>query len=115
MGPLAEWEDQMVTDTDTPAPATEPVRVTLELPPRLVADYQRLAAAGVYLSLEEALRHGLTSSWRFERASYLSLRLDLRDSKDGEVDEDGSADGAATGDEPDAGGPAGTAGASSDE
>jgi Arc/MetJ-type ribon-helix-helix transcriptional regulator len=68
----------MVTDTDTtPLPAREPVRVTLDLPPQVVADYERLAADGVYLSRDEGLRSALVASWRFERGTYMRLRLDL--------------------------------------
>jgi hypothetical protein len=45
-----------------------------------------LVDAGLFLSLDEALRESLLSSWRYLRASYVRIRIDLDDPA---VDEDG--------------------------
>ena len=60
------------TETDDRAPVT----ITLEVPGRVARDYERLARAGVYLSLEEALRATLVTGWRYDRGSFLSVRVD---------------------------------------
>ncbi len=87
-------------DTNTtPNPAPEPVSVTLEVPGRIARDYQMLADAGVWLSLEDALQHAVIQSWRFERASYHAVRIDLakEDEEDETTDEVRPADPAAEG------------------
>ena len=69
-------------DTQTATPALEPVQVTFEVPGRLYRDYSLLVGAGLYLSTEEALRQAVITSWRYDRGTYHSLRIDL--GQDGE-------------------------------
>ena len=64
-------------DTQKAAPALEPVQVTLDLPGRLYRDYSLLVGAGLYLSTEEALRQAVITSWRYDRGTYHSLRIDV--------------------------------------
>ncbi len=64
-------------DTQTVTSALEPVQVTFEVPGRLYQDYSRLVTAGVYMSTDEALRHAVITSWRYDRGTYHSLRIDL--------------------------------------
>ena len=60
-----------------------PVELTLEVPGRLVRDYGALVTAGVYMSLEEALRATLVTGWRYDRGTYHSVRLDIgKDNED---------------------------------
>jgi Arc/MetJ-type ribon-helix-helix transcriptional regulator len=66
----------MSDTTETTPPALEPVSVTFELPALLVAFYTELTEAGLFLSVEEALRQAVLSSFRFERGSFLNVRVD---------------------------------------
>ena len=68
-------EDERVSET-----------VTVEVPSRILKDLRSLVDAGLYLSLEEALRESLLSNWRYLRASYHHIRIDLGDPAE---DEDG--------------------------
>jgi Arc/MetJ-type ribon-helix-helix transcriptional regulator len=53
--------------------------VALEVPARILKDLRSLVDTGLYLSLEEALRESLLTNWRFLRASYHRIRVDLSD------------------------------------
>lgn len=80
----------MVTDAETTPDATrEPVRVEFDLPPRLVADYDRLVAEGIYLSRDEALRQAVLLSWYYERGTHHRVRLDLGPAEDETAAESG--------------------------
>ena len=63
--------------------------VTLEVPARILEDLRSLVDAGLFLSLDEALWVSLLSSWRYLRASYVRIRIDLDDPA---VGEDGQPD-----------------------
>ena len=65
--------------------------VTVEVPVRILKDLRSLVDAGLYLSLDEALRESLLSSWRYLRASYHRIRIDRSDPDAGE-DEQGQPD-----------------------
>lgn len=65
--------------------------VTIEVPARILKDLRSLVDAGLYLSLDEALRETLLSSWRYLRAGYLSIRIDQSDPA-AEEDEPGQPD-----------------------
>jgi hypothetical protein len=56
--------------------------VTVSVPVRLLADYGRGVTSGFYASRDEALRHGLTESWRHHRGWYCTVPLDLLDPAD---------------------------------
>jgi Arc/MetJ-type ribon-helix-helix transcriptional regulator len=71
---------------ETAIPPLEPVEVTLEMPGRLFRDYNRLVEAGLYLSVEEALRQAVIASWRHERGTYHTLRIDPADRDVDETD-----------------------------
>lgn len=75
-------------DTQTATPALEPVQVTLDLPGRLYHDYSLLVGAGLYLSTEEALRQAVITSWRYDRGTYHSLRIDLGNDEEQKADKD---------------------------
>ncbi len=60
--------------------------VTVEVPAQILKDLRSLVDAGLYLSLDEALRETLLSSWRYLRASYHCIRIDQNDPA---ADEDG--------------------------
>jgi Arc/MetJ-type ribon-helix-helix transcriptional regulator len=60
--------------------------VTVEVPARILKDLRSLVDAGLFLSLDEALRESLLSSWRYLRASYHRIRIDQGDPAE---DEDG--------------------------
>lgn len=82
------------TAPDTPAtpPALAPVEVTLELPGRLYHDYSLLVGAGLYMNTEEALRHAVITSWRFDRGTYHTLRLDFGSDDEEAAEKAGKAD-----------------------
>ena len=63
-------------------------QLTLDLPALVLRDIRALVDAGVYLSVEEALREFLLASWRFVRGSYHSV---LIEPKPADVDEAGEA------------------------
>lgn len=65
--------------------------VTLEVPVRVLKDLRSLVDAGLYLSLEEALRESIVVSWRFMRGTYASIRLDTK-AADADGDEEAPAD-----------------------
>lgn len=65
------------TTTQTAIPALEPVQVTLELPGQLYKEYSVLVGAGLFMSVEEALRQAVLTSWRFDRGIHHSIRVDL--------------------------------------
>ena len=73
-------------DAQTAIPALEPVRVSLEVPGRLVRDYNQLVTAGLYMSVEEALRHGLVASWRFDHGLFHTVRVDVGGDAEAEAD-----------------------------
>lgn len=50
--------------------------VSLEVPGRVLRDLRSLVDAGLYLSLDEALREALLNSWRYLRASCHRIRID---------------------------------------
>ena len=50
--------------------------VSLEVPARILTDLRALVDAGLYLSLDEALREALLNSWRYLRASVHRIRVD---------------------------------------
>ena len=50
--------------------------VALEVPDRILKDLRALVDAGLYLSLDEALREALLNSWRYLRASCIRIRID---------------------------------------
>jgi Arc/MetJ-type ribon-helix-helix transcriptional regulator len=54
----------------------EPEKVTLEVPGRIIRDMRMLVEAGIYLSVDEALRESILANWRFIRGSYHSIRID---------------------------------------
>ncbi len=58
--------------------------VTLEVPSRILRDLRLLVDAGLFLSVDEALRESLLSSWRYLRASCHRIRIDLGDSAEDE-------------------------------
>ena len=85
------------------APATPGmVDVTVSLPAGLLADYDRGVTAGIYSCRDEALRHGLTDSWRHHRGRYYTLRVDLLDPED--MRPDTNAEGEPEANEPETGG-----------
>lgn len=53
--------------------------VAIEVPARILKDLRSLVDAGLFLSLDEALRESLLSSWRYLRASYHRIRIDHDD------------------------------------
>jgi Arc/MetJ-type ribon-helix-helix transcriptional regulator len=53
--------------------------VTLDVPIRILKDLRLLVDAGVYLSVDEALRESIVANWRFIRGSYLSVRIEPKD------------------------------------
>ena len=63
--------------------------VTVEVPAWILKDLRSLVDAGLFLSLDEALREALLLSWRYLRASYHRIRIDQGDSAE---DEDGQPD-----------------------
>jgi Arc/MetJ-type ribon-helix-helix transcriptional regulator len=77
-GRMTEQAEDPATAPETP----EMVEVTVSVPARLLADYDRGVASGFYASRDEALRHGLTESWRHHRGRYCTVRLDLLDPAD---------------------------------
>jgi hypothetical protein len=52
---------------------------TVILASRILKDLRSLVDAGLFLSLDEALRESLLSSWRYLRASCHCIRIDLGD------------------------------------
>lgn len=50
--------------------------VSLEVPARILTDLRALVDAGLYLSLDEALREALLNSWRYLGASCHRIRVD---------------------------------------
>ena len=50
--------------------------LSLEVPARILKDLRALVDAGLYLSLDEALREALLNSWRYLRASVHRIRID---------------------------------------
>ena len=62
--------------------------VTLDVPGRILRDLRFLVDAGIYLSVEEALRESILANWRFIRGSYHSIRLEPK----GEDDDEALAD-----------------------
>jgi Arc/MetJ-type ribon-helix-helix transcriptional regulator len=50
--------------------------VTLDVPGRIIRDMRTLVEAGIYLSVDEALRESILANWRFIRGSYHSIRID---------------------------------------
>ena len=101
----------MTEQAEDPAAAPEPaemVKVTVSVPVNLLADYDRDVSAGFYASRDEALRHGLTESWRHHRGRYCTVRLDLLDPTDNRPDT--SASGRPDTAEPNAGGAEDTVG-----
>lgn len=65
--------------------------VTIEVPARVLKDLRSLVDAGIYLSVEEALRESILASWRFMRGSYANIRLDTK-AADADGDEEAPAD-----------------------
>lgn len=82
----------MADTTDTALPTPEPVRVSFDLPGRIARDYQKLVDLGVWLTLEDALQHAVAQSWRFERGSYHSIRLDTEPQDEGATMDDARKD-----------------------
>ena len=64
--------------------------ITVEVPARILKDLRSLVDAGLYLSLDEALRKSPLSSWRYLRSSYHRVRIDPIDPAD--EDEQGPPD-----------------------
>ncbi len=77
----------MADTTDTAASTPAPVSVTLELPGRIVLYYDMLTEAGLYLSTPEALRQAVLNSYRFEKGSFHSLRIDTDPGEDKPAEE----------------------------
>lgn len=65
----------------------KPETVALEVPPRILADLRALVDAGLYLSLEEAVREALLNSWRFLDARCHRIRIEPDAAVDGDKDE----------------------------
>jgi hypothetical protein len=72
-----EKEIAMSYSAQPPEQPAEPVRVGLELPAGLARDYRQLVEDGIYPHLETALLHALVESWRHNRGSFHTVRLDL--------------------------------------
>jgi hypothetical protein len=72
-----EKEIVMSDSAQPPEQPAKPVRVGLELPAGLFRDYNRLVEAGIYLDLRAALLHAPVESWRHNRGSFHTVRLDL--------------------------------------
>ena len=51
-------------------------QMTLDLPALVLRDIRALVDAGVYLSVEEALREFVLASWRFVRGSYHTILIE---------------------------------------
>jgi hypothetical protein len=66
-------------------------QLTLDLPALVLKDIRALVDAGVYLSVEEALREFVLASWRVVRGSYHTI---LIEPKPADVDEAGARPGA---------------------
>jgi Arc/MetJ-type ribon-helix-helix transcriptional regulator len=50
--------------------------VTIDVPVRIIRDMRILVEAGIYLSVDEALRESILANWRFIRGSYHGIRID---------------------------------------
>jgi hypothetical protein len=63
----------------SPDQPAEPVRISLEVPAGLVQAYDGLVKDGIYPSRESAMLHAMVDSWRHNRGSFHTVRIDLVD------------------------------------
>lgn len=78
--------------------------VSVTIPPRILRDLRSLTDAGIYLSVDEALREAIVTSWRFLRGSYHNIRIDgplaEEDEKSSDAADDPQPDEPGDGDRP---------------
>lgn len=68
--------------TQPPDEPMEAIQFMLKLPFGLVRDFDALVDMGIHADPQRALPHAIVESWRHNRGSFHTLRLDLRNAQD---------------------------------